>query len=127
MQKNLGRLLFGLPGVFILLSGLMFLLAPDKASAKLMLEPQSIDGISNLRGFLGAPVIAVGVSLILAGFTAKLEYARPGAIFVLVLILARILSRVVDGPYDSFGLYVAVPSVVFGLLVAGHKLILSDT
>ncbi len=123
MKRNIARVLFGLPGLFILLSGLMFLLNPEAASAKLMLEPQSIDGLSNLRGFLGAPVIAVGVSLILGGVTAKLEYVRPGVIFVLALITARIVSRVIDGPAESFVLYVAIPSTVFALLFVGHKLL----
>ncbi len=123
--KTLAKFFIGLPGFFILASGLMFMFAPENAAAKLMLEPQSVDGWSNIRGFLGAPVIAVGASILLGAITGKLEYVRSGAIFVLALAFARILSRVVDGPYDSFGVYLAVPLVVFALLAIGHKLLVS--
>lgn len=123
MNKLPARILLGLPSLFILLSGLMFLFNPSAAADKLMLTPQGAEGLSNLRGFAGASVIAVGVSLLLASITAKLEYARPAAIFLLVLISARLLSHVVDGPTDSIALFLAIPAVAFGLMLAGHKLL----
>ncbi len=122
-KLTVARVLFAIPGLFILMSGLMFLFNPAGAADKLLLVPQGAEGLSNLRGMLGASVIAVGSSVLLGAVTAKLEYVRPGAIFVLVLIGARVLSYVVDGPNDSIVLFVAVPSTVFMLLVAGHKLL----
>lgn len=123
MNQNVGRILLGLPGVFIALSGLVFLLNPGAGAEKLLLTPDGAEGLSNLRGFSGAPVLAVGIGIIIAAITKNLANARPGAIFVLALIVARLLSYFVDGPNPNFGLYLAVPTVVFVLMVAGHKLI----
>jgi|GEM_PF-1190817 len=120
---TIARVLLGLPGLFILASGLMFLLNPTAAADKLLLLPQGTEGLSNLRGFLGAPVIAIGVSLLLAAKTTKLEYARPAAMFLLLLIVARLVSYAADGPTDAIAQLLAVPAVAFGLMLAGHKLL----
>jgi len=125
MKPTLARIFLGLPGLFILLSGLMFLLNPVGAAEKLMLAPAGAEGLSNIRGFAGASVAAVGASLLLAAITAKLEYARPAAIFLLLLLGARILSYLVDGPIESIGLFLAIPTVAFAFMVAGHKLLVS--
>lgn len=125
-KTNLGRVLLGLPGLFILLSGLVFLLAPERAAAKLLLDPQGIDGLSNLRGFVGAPVLAVGISILMSAITQKLEYARPGVFFLFGLIFARLLSFAVDGPAEAFALYLTVPVVAFALMALGHKLMVAE-
>ncbi|MCO4769016.1 MAG: DUF4345 family protein [Deltaproteobacteria bacterium] len=126
MNSTLGRILLGLPGLFIALSGLMFLLNPGGGAAKLLLTPEGAEGLSNLRGFTGASVFAVGAGIIIGAVTRNLANARPGAIFVLVLIGARVLSYFVDGPNPNVGLYIAIPSVAFAFMVAGHKLIERD-
>jgi len=125
VNQTLGRILLGLPGLFILASGLVFLFNPGAAAAKLSLEPQSIDGLSNMRGFLGAPIIAVGISILMSAITRKLEYARPGVLFLFALVFARLLSRGIDGPVEALGLYVAVPTIAFGFMLAGHKLLVA--
>jgi len=123
MTRNLARVLLGLPGFFILATGVVFVLNPAAASAKLLLTADSAEALSNLRGMMGAPLVAVGGTLVLGAITAKLEYARPAAIFLLTLIGARILSFFVDGPNPSLVLYLVVPSIAFGLMVAGHVLL----
>jgi len=125
MNNMAARILLGIPAIFILVSGLMFLLNPAGAAEKLMLVPQGAEGLSNLRGFAGASIIAIGVSLFLSAVTQKLEYARPAAIFLLVLIGARVLSYLVDGPVDSIALFIAIPVLAFGMMVVGHKLLVS--
>ncbi len=123
MNRTLARILLGLPGLFIFTTGLVFLTNPEAAGDKLLLAADGSEGLSNLRGMAGAPILAVGVSQILAAITGKLEYARPTAIFLLTLIAARVGSYLIDGPTDAIGLFIAVPSVAFGLMAVGHVLL----
>jgi hypothetical protein len=123
MTRTIARILLGLPGLFITLTGSVFLLSPSSAAEKLLLVPQGAEALSNIRGMAGAPLLAVGVCLILAAITARLEYARPAAIFLLALIGARMLSYGVDGAPGSIALFLAVPSVAFAFMVAGHVLL----
>lgn len=125
MNNTAARILLALPGLFILMTGIVFLTNPEAASAKLMLTAQGAEGLSNLRGMAGAPLFAVGVSLLLSAITQKLEYARPAAIFLLALLASRVLSYVVDGPPSSIALFLAIPTVAFGLMIAGHKLLVA--
>ena len=123
MQKNVARVLLGLPGLFIFASGVVFLANPVAAADKMLLSADSAEALSNLRGFAGAPVMSIGAMLLLSAFTARLEYARPAALFLLTLIGARVVSYLVDGPTDAIGLLVGVPVVAFSLMLAGHKLL----
>ncbi len=125
MKKTLAKILLGLPGLFILVSGMMFLTSPEVGAAKLLLEAQGPEGLSNLRGMAGAPLASIGVMLLLAAWTEKLEYARPAALFLLLLVGARVASHLVDGPSGALALFLAVPTVTFGLMLAGHKLLAS--
>ena len=125
MKHLAARALLALPGLFILTTGVVFLTNPEAASAKLLLEAQSAEGLSNLRGMAGAPLFAVGAMLLLAAITEKLEYARPAALFLLTLIAARIASHLIDGPSASIVLFLVVPSVAFALMAAGHKLLVT--
>ncbi len=122
-MKNLSRILLALPGLFILMTGVVFLTNPGAAAEKLKLVAENAEGLSNLRGMAGAPLFAVGVCLLLAAITKKLEYARPAAIFLLALIGARIASYAIDGPTGAIALFLAVPATAFGLMVAGHVLL----
>ncbi len=123
MSKLAIRVLFGLPGLFILATGLVFVASPDRALDKLQLAASGAEGLSNVRGLAGAPLVAVGLSLLLGAATQKLEYVRPAVFFVLTLLGARVLSYVVDGPIDSIGLFLAIPTAVFAMMVAGHVLL----
>jgi hypothetical protein len=126
MKQKIGQALLGLAGTFISLSGAMFLFNPEGAAAKLLLSPEGAEGLSNLRGFAGASVLAVGLGIVIAAITKNLANARSGALFVLLLLVARILSYVIDGPIDTIGLFLAIPSTVFVMMIAGHKLIESE-
>lgn len=123
MKRTAARILLGLPGLFIFATGVVFLTRPEAAAAKLLLDAQGAEGLSNLRGMAGAPLLAVGTSILLAAKTTKLEYARPGALFLLALIGARVLSFVVDGAAQPIGLFLTVPTIAFLLMLAGHKLL----
>jgi len=123
MTKNIARALLGIPGLFIMTTGLVFLTNPAAAADKLQLVANGAEGLSNLRGMLGAPLFAIGSTLVLGAITARLEYARPAAIFLLALIGARLASYGLDGANQPILLFLTVPSVTFGLMLAGHKLL----
>ncbi|MCO4747368.1 MAG: DUF4345 family protein [Proteobacteria bacterium] len=123
MSKLAIKALFGLPGLFILTTGLVFVTSPESALEKLQLSASGAEGLSNIRGLAGGPLVAVGASLLLGAITEKLEYVRPAVFFLLTLLTARVLSYVVDGPIDAIGLFLAIPSIVFGMLIAGHVLL----
>jgi hypothetical protein len=126
MKKTVGKSILGVLALFILITGSVFVLLPERAAAKLLLDPQGAEGLSNLRGLAGAPLVGVGLSLMIAAITEKLEHARAAAIFLLCLITARLLSYGIDGPIDSIGLFLAVPVTVLGLMIVAHKLIDSE-
>lgn len=123
MNTTIGRILLAIPALFILLSGAVFWIAPEAAAAKLLFDPQGAEALSNIRGFVGAPVIAAGASLLLAAITKKLEYARPTVIFLLALLGARVVSYVVDGPTGAIALFLAVPATALAFMIAGHVLL----
>lgn len=123
MTRTLGRALLALPGLFITATGTVFLLFPASAAAKLLWVADNAEALSNIRGMAGAPLLAVGLGLVLSAVTARLEYARPAAIFLLALIGARLLSYGVDGAPGSIALFLTVPAVAFGFMIAGHVLI----
>lgn len=123
MTRMAAKVLLGLPGLFILTTGVVFLTNPQAASDKLLLVAQGSEGLSNLRGLAGGSIFAVGASLVLAAITEKLEYARPAAIFLIALLASRIISYGIDGADQPIALFLAIPSVAFGLMVAGHVLL----
>ncbi len=126
MKKKIGQAILGVVGLFISGSGAMFLLLPARAADKLMLVPDGATGLSHFRAFAGAAVLAVGLSLIIAAVTARLDHARAGALFVLGILAARVISYAVDGPTPEIVLYTAIPSTVFALMLVAHKLIVSE-
>jgi hypothetical protein len=60
VKKTIGQGILGVVAAFLSLSGAMFMFAPTRAAAKLLIEPAGIEGLSNFRAFIGAPVLAVG-------------------------------------------------------------------
>ena len=123
MTRNVARVFLAVPGLFITLTGLVFLFSPESAAEKLLLGAQSAEALSNIRGMSGAPLFSVGAMLLLSAATARLEYARPAALFLLTLISARLLSYAVDGPPGSIALFLTIPSVAFAFMLTGHKLL----
>lgn len=122
-MRNIGRGILGTVGLFISGAGATFLLSPTRAAAKFLIDPQGIEALSNIRGFIGAPVLAVGLAIIIAAVTERLENARAGALFIVLLLAARITSLVADGPTDQAALFIGVPAVVLALMIAAHKMI----
>lgn len=123
MTRTIARVLLAVPGLFIATTGIVFLLSPASAADKLLLGANTAEALSNIRGMAGAPLFSVGSMLLLSSYTQKLEYARPAALFLLTLLGARVLSYGVDGAPGSIALFLTIPSVAFGMMLAGHKLL----
>lgn len=122
-KQTVGKILLGLVAAFLLATGTVNLLVPERAASSLMLDPQGVEGLSNVRAFLGAPLIGLGGSLLVAAITARLDHARAAAMFVLTLLAGRLLGLLVDGGFDALGLYLAVPTGVLATMIVAHKLI----
>ncbi len=123
MKKTAGKSMLGLVSLFITVAGATFLLSPESAAAKLMVTPGGPESLSNLRAFVGAPLVGIGVSLFIGAVTARLDHARAAALFVVMLIAARLLSLAVDGFSAGSLVNLAVPVGVLVFMVVGHKLI----
>ena len=122
-MKNAVRVILILVGLFILATGVISMFAPDRIAEKMLLNPEGAEGLSNIRAFLGAALAAIGISVLIAAVKAEIWHARPAVLFVIGLVVARIIGLVSDGSFPSIGLVVAIPLVVFGLLVAAHILL----
>jgi len=122
-KKTIGKLLLGAVALFFIGVGTMFGLAPERAATKLLVDPQGVAGLSNLRAFVGAPLLGIGISLLIGAITEKLEHARAAAVFLVALLVTRGLSFAADGAFAQLGVYVAIPAVTFVVMLVGHKLI----
>jgi len=122
-MRDVGRGILGSVGLFISGAGATFLLNPNRAAAKFLLEADSVTALSNIRAFIGAPVLALGIAVIIAAITEKLDNARAGALFLILLLVARATSIVVDGTPEGIGYLMGVPFVALVLMIAAHKMI----
>ena len=122
-MKNVARALLTVVGLFILGTGLTALLAPDRIATKMAWELQGAEGLSNLRAFLGASLSAIGISVLIAAVTAQIYHARPAALFLIGLVVARIFSFLMDGPISRLAAYIAIPCVVLAILLVAHRLL----
>lgn len=116
------QIILGLVGTFILVAGLGAVLAPDRVLERYALSASGAEGLSNVRAFFGASVVAIGASVLIAAGTATIEHARPAVLFVIGLVIARLLGYFVDGGFPRFAVYLTIPVVVLGLLGTAHAL-----
>ncbi len=122
-MKNVARLLILLAALFFLGTGIGIMFVPASMAEGLSISPEGILGLSNMRGLFGGAIVAIGISVLIAAVKAEIIHARPGVLFVIAVVIGRILGLVVDG-YDATALkIIAVPVVVFGMLLTAHKLL----
>ena len=101
-MKLLAKILLVLVSAFILINGLGLMFVPEKLSPGLMLTPEGIMGLSNLRSILAAGLIAVGIMPLIAAFTGNIVHARATAIFLIAVVLGRITGMAIDGYESSY-------------------------
>ena len=122
-MKLIARLLLGLAGLFFLANGLNLMLNPSGALAGLMLTAGGTEGLSNVRALWGGAITSIGLCVVIAAVTAKIENARPAVLFTFMLVIARIIGMVSDGMFDRAIFYTAIPVIVFLVLLTAHKLL----
>ena len=122
-MKLIARILLGLVAVFMLVNGVRLMLSPSGALAGLLVDASSAEGLSNVRALWGGAITAIGLSVVIAAVTCKIENARPAVLFTFMLIIGRVIGMAVDGMFDRAIIFTAVPVVVFLILLAAHKLL----
>ena len=122
-MKLIARILLGLVAVFMLVNGVRLMLSPSGALAGLLVDASSAEGLSNVRALWGGAITAIGLSVVIAAVTCKIENARPAVLFTFMLVIGRVIGMAVDGMFDRAIIFTAVPVVVFLILLAAHKLL----
>ncbi len=122
-MKLIARILLGLVALFLFASGLRFMLDPSGAVEGALIQANGAEGLSNVRALWGGAITAIAICVAIAAYTAKIENARPAVLFTFMLVLARIIGVAMDGAFDRIGLFIAIPVVVFLILLAAHKLL----
>ena len=59
----------------------------------------------------------------IAAYTSNIIHARSAVLFVIAIVLGRVVGLVVDGYDATAAQFIAVPVVVFALLLTAHKLL----
>lgn len=122
-MKLIARILLGLVAIFMLINGLRLMFSPSAALAGLLVDANGAEGLSNVRALWGGAITAIGISVIIAAVTCKIENARPAVLFTFMLVVGRVVGMAVDGMFDRAIVFTAVPVVVFLILLAAHKLL----
>ena len=122
-MKLIARILLGLVALFMLVNGLRLMFAPAGALAGLLVETSGAEGLSNVRALWGGAITAIGLSVLIAAITCKIENARPAVLFTFMLVIARVIGMITDGMFDRAIIFAAVPVAVFLVLLVAHKLL----
>ena len=122
-MRTAARVLLALAALFFLGTGLGIMFNPAAMAEGLSMSPDGILGLSNMRGLFGGAVAAIGISVAIAAYKGEIIHARPGVLFVIAIVIGRLVGLAADG-YDATAVqFIAVPVVVFALLLAAHKML----
>jgi ribonuclease Z len=97
MTQRTLRLLSGLVGIFFIILGLAFLLAPSGPAAQFALLPASNTGFSALRADLGGYFLGMALFSLLGAIAGSAAWLTVPAVVLGFVILGRILSLIFDG------------------------------
>ncbi len=120
-MRNAMRGIIGLVGLFNIMIGMGFLLAPAKLGLAFFLAPTSIQGLATLRAdfpgfFIGASIFAL--------YGAWRGEARPLLVPMVMLALAlfgRCVSLAADGMGPGAIPPMLVEALMIGLLALGYR------
>ncbi len=102
------RILAGIVAATLLFLGVRYMFSPDAVQSFVALTPDNGFGVSNLRA-MGAPLIMLGIITAIGAIKSNHAFLTPAPVYFLVLIVARIVSLVMDG---------SDPSVIRALILA---------
>lgn len=120
-MRTVLRIIIGLIGLFNIVIGLGFLLAPQKLAAAFFLEPLGTQGMATLRADFPGFFIGASVFALLGAWSGQ---ARPLLVPILMLALAlfgRFVSIAIDGMAPTALQPMLVEAVMITLLVLGWR------
>ena len=112
--------LFGL-GVLTLPLAAGFLLTPARVALRLGLEPTGPVGLSTLRGDFFALFLMFGLSAIYASVRNRSDVLIIPMIMIVVIILGRLFSAVLDGSGPEALPLIAVEVVMLAIVFLGYR------
>ena len=89
----------------------------------LLVNAEGLVGMSHVRAIFGGAITAIGIMVVIAMITAEITHARVAVIFMFAVIAGRVAGLVLDGFDQKTAVLIAVPVIVFVLLLAAHKLL----
>lgn len=120
-MRTVLRVVIGLVGLFNIIIGLGFLLAPAKLGAAFFLEPLGTQGLATMRADFPGFFIGASVFALLGAWTG---HARPLLVPILMLSLAlfgRFVSIAIDGMAPTAIQPMVAEAVMVTLLVLGWR------
>ena len=122
-MKLTARILLALVALFMLINGVRLMISPGSALAGLLVAASGAESLANVRALWGGAITAIGISVVIAAVTGKIENARPAVLFTFMLVIGRVIGMAVDGMFDRAIIFTSVPVVVFLILLAAHTLL----
>jgi hypothetical protein len=120
-MRTVLRVLIGLVGLFNIVIGLGFLLAPEKLGLAFFLSPIGTQGLATLRADFPGFFIGASVFALVGAWTGQ---ARPLLVPILMLSLAlfgRFVSIAIDGMAPTAVQPMVVEAVMVTLLFLGWR------
>ena len=110
-------------GLFMVLLALAFLFQPETTAATIGIAATNTQGLSTLRAdFLGFFGI-IGVCMVWGAWRRNGDVLLVPAIIMVVVIAGRIVSAIMDGPYEGFMVPIMLEAVIAALLLAARAMV----
>jgi len=110
-------------GLFMVLLALAFLFQPETTGAGIGLAATNTQGLSTLRAdFLGFFGI-IGICMVWGAWRRNGDVLMVPAIIMLVVITGRIISAIVDGPYEGYMVPIAMEAIIAALLFTARAMV----
>ena len=117
------RALVLLAGIFFVLKSADFLIDPAGAGSDFGMHAAGIAGLASIRADMTAFFLIVGVGLVWGGWARKGDPLLVSAALMGIALFGRLVSLLVDGPYDHFWAPMLVEAVVAVLALIGSRML----
>lgn len=110
-------------GLFLILLGIAYLAQPDAVAAGVGLRALDNQGYSTLRGDVFAFFTITGICTVWGAWKRKGDLLLVPAIVMILVILGRIVSLVVDGDYNGFIVPILAEAVIAAIVLWARNLL----
>lgn len=117
------RALVLLAGLFFAIKGVDFLIDPVGAGSDLGLRADGNAGLATIRADVTAFFMVTGVGLIWGGWARKGDPLLVSAALMGIALFGRLVTLVIDGPYDQLWFHVLVEAAVAILALIGSRIL----